>query len=91
MSISAGLDIAAGALLAQQPGVDTVGAKMRRIELTDERLLGEETMVCGLISHVEDADLVESIVQLRQRETACQAALGAAGRALNLNVMEFLR
>lgn len=91
MSISAGLDIAAEALLAQQPGVDTVGAKMRRIELTDERLLDEETMVRGLISQVEDADLVEGIVQLRQRETAYQTALGAAGRALNLSLMGFPR
>ena len=68
-----------------------VGAKMRRIELADERLLDEETMVRGLISQIRDADLVESIVQLQQRETAYQAALGAAGRALSLSLMEFLR
>ena len=48
-------------------------------------------MVESLISQIEDADFAESLVQLQLRETAYQAALGSAGRALNLSLLEFLR
>ena len=68
-----------------------IGSRVRRIELADERLLDEEVMVQGLISQIEDADFAESLVQLQLRETAYQAALGSAGRALNLSLLEFLR
>jgi flagellar hook-associated protein 3 FlgL len=68
-----------------------VGVKMSRTETADERLLDEEAMVQSLIAEIEEADFAESIVQLQQRETAYQAALSSAGRALNLSLMQFLR
>ncbi len=68
-----------------------LGAKGRRVEVAQGRLGQEETVLRGLLSTEEDADLAESIVQLQARETQLQAALGAAGRALNLSLLEFLR
>ena len=68
-----------------------VGVKMSHIEFSDERLLDEEVMVRSLICEIEEADFAESIVQLQQRETAYQAALSSAGRALSLSLMQFLR
>ena len=68
-----------------------IGSKVRRIESAEERLLDQEVLAHGVISNIEDADLAEGIVQLQLRETAYQAALGAAGRALNLSILEFLR
>ena len=68
-----------------------VGVKMSRVEHADERLLDEEAMTKSLVSQIEEADFAESIVQLQQRETAYQAALTSAGRALNLSLMQFLR
>lgn len=68
-----------------------IGAKSRRVEVAEGRLGQEETVLRNLLSVEEDADLTESIVQLQSRETQLQAALGAAGRALNLSLLEFLR
>ena len=68
-----------------------VGAKMNRVETGQQRLTDEEAMLKGLVSNEQDADLAQSIVELQARETTLQAALGAAGRALNLSLLDFLR
>lgn len=68
-----------------------VGAKMTRVEASMTRLEDEHSMLEGLVSTEQDADLAQSIVELQTRETTLQAALGAAGRALNLSLLEFLR
>lgn len=68
-----------------------IGSKVRRIESAGQRLLDEEVMTRSILSSIEDADLAEGVVQLQVRETAYQAALGAAGRALSLSLLEFLR
>lgn len=68
-----------------------VGSKMRRVDLAEERLLDAAAMSEELIAGEEEVDLAETLVDLSARETALQAALGAAGRALNLSLMEFLR
>ncbi len=68
-----------------------VGSKMSRVEAGVTRLEDEHAMMEGLVSNEQDADLAQSIVDLQTRETTLQAALGAAGRALNLSLLEFLR
>lgn len=68
-----------------------VGAKMKRVQTGKSRLEDENTMLQTLVSSERDADLAHSIVELQARETVLQAALGAAGRALNLSLLDFLR
>ena len=68
-----------------------VGAKMNRVQTGVARLEDEHTMLLTLVSNEQDVDLAQSIVELQARETTLQAALGAAGRALNLSLLEFLR
>lgn len=68
-----------------------IGAKTRRVEVAEQRLLDEEVMLGGLVAGVEEIDLAETVVQLQQREMSLQAALAATGRALNLSLLEFLR
>ena len=68
-----------------------LGSITQRVEAAEQRLLDEDMLAQSLVSQIEDADLAEQIVTLQTRETALQAALGAAGRALNLSLMEFLR
>ena len=68
-----------------------LGAKMRRIEVAEQRLGDQIAMIQADTSVIEDADLTESIVELQVRETAYQAALAVAGRTLNLSLLDFLR
>ena len=90
-AVGADVDVVNSSLEGMLTLRSEVGVKMSRIELADERLLDEEVMVQGLISEIEEADFAEGIVQLQQRETAYQAALSSAGRALSLSLMQFLR
>lgn len=68
-----------------------VGAKVRRIEMAEVGIKDEEVMVRAIVSRIEDADLAESIVELRMQETAYEAALGSAVRTLSLSILDFLR
>lgn len=68
-----------------------VGARIRRLEMTQQRL-GDEDMRLRLeIADMEEVDLTEEIVELQMRDTAFQAALSATGRALQASLMDFLR
>lgn len=68
-----------------------IGARMRRADNAGARLDGESAMLQSLASSTENADIADSIVQLQTQETALQAAMGAAGRALNLSLLDFLK
>ena len=48
-------------------------------------------MLQGLLSREQDADMAQTVVELQMRETALQASLAAAGRALSLSLLDFLR
>ena len=48
-------------------------------------------MLDGLLSNEQDADLVQSVVDLQTRETALHAAAREAWSALNLSLLDFLR
>ena len=68
-----------------------VGSRMRRVETAQTRLRDDEVRVRALVGELEQADLAETIVELQMRETAYQAALGAAGRTLSIGLLDFLR
>ena len=89
------LGLSSGALDAQLEAVlglrSELGSKMRSIELAEQRLGDGVAATRVAVSNIEDADLAENIVELQIRENAYQAALGVAGRTLNLNLLDFLR
>jgi flagellar hook-associated protein 3 FlgL len=68
-----------------------VGARVRRLELAEQRLGSEDMRLRILIADLEEADITEEIVELQMREVAFQAALSATGRSLNLSLLDFLR
>lgn len=68
-----------------------LGAKARRVELSSFRLEDEAAMLNIMQSGIQDIDLADAIVKLQIQETAYEAALGVAGRTLNLTLLNFLR
>lgn len=68
-----------------------IGAKSRRVEMSEIRLQDEAAMLNIVQSGLQDVDLADAIVQLQIQETAYQAALGVAGRTLNVSLLDFLR
>lgn len=67
------------------------GSRQNMIQNVLERqrdiLLGLETVR----SEIEDADLVEALTRLTQRQTAYEASLAAAGAISELSLLDFLR
>src|SRR5690606_3092000 len=59
-----------------------VGARVRRVEMTWERLGEEELALRTTISGLEEIDLTQEVVELQMRDTAFQAALSATARSL---------
>lgn len=68
-----------------------VGARMRRLESTWDRLAQEELSLRTLISGLEEVDITAEVVELQVRDTAFQAALSATGRSLGRSLLDFLR
>ncbi len=87
-----------GATGALDSNIDTVlkfrgdiGSKMRQSDAAMARLEDGDQRLQELIATFEEADLAESLVELQMRDTALNAALGAAGRTLETTLLNFLR
>ena len=78
---SAGVDAGADRVRAV---LGSVGASAARVDRALAGAALSATTLAGDRSRLEDADLADSITQLKAAETAYDAALGAVGRALRL-------
>ncbi len=67
-----------------------VGARMRRVEMVQNRLEDSEVLFRERIAQLEEIDLTAAIVELQMRETAFEASLAVAGRGLDLSLLRFL-
>ncbi|GAX88896.1 flagellar hook-associated protein FlgL [Effusibacillus lacus] len=68
-----------------------VGARANRVELLQNRLKDAEYDITYLRSKVEDADMAETITNLKMVENVHRAALGAGARILQPSLVDFLR
>jgi flagellar hook-associated protein 3 FlgL len=68
-----------------------IGARVRRLEMAQQRIEDDEVRLRTMIADIEEADFAESLVELQMRDTALQAALGATGTTLSLSLLDFLR
>jgi flagellar hook-associated protein 3 len=70
--------------------VDT-GMKYSRLEVRQTITNQVNLSLTERRSMIEDADIIESVMKLKNIETAYQAALGATSRVLNLSLVDYLR
>lgn len=68
-----------------------IGAKSRRVDTSLARLADDELRLRVDLATIEELDLSQTIVELQISETAYQAALGVAARAMSLSILDFLR
>ncbi|MFZ3171730.1 MAG: flagellar hook-associated protein FlgL [Carboxydocellales bacterium] len=68
-----------------------VGAKTNRLELTQTRLEDSKLNFTALLSKVEDADMGETITQLKMQENVYSATLAAGARIIQPTLLDFLR
>jgi flagellar hook-associated protein 3 FlgL len=69
----------------------TIGANVRRLDLSMNRLQESDLTLKVSIGKLEDADLIDSAMQLQLRNTGLQAALASAGKSLSVSLLDFLR
>ncbi|USG65330.1 flagellar hook-associated protein FlgL [Brevibacillus ruminantium] len=69
----------------------TLGARVNRIQLIEERLNVQEVNVKELMSNNEDADMAQVITNLKTQEGVHRAALGAGARIIQPSLLDFLR
>ena len=68
-----------------------VGARTNRLELVQERLGDSYLNYTRLLSEIEDADLAETIIELKNQENIYLASLSAGARIIQPSLLDFLR
>lgn len=68
-----------------------VGAKMNRMEMTNNRLLDENINFTKLLANNEDADMAETIMKLKQEESVYNASLSVGARVIQPTLIDFIR
>jgi flagellar hook-associated protein 3 FlgL len=69
----------------------SIGARVNRLDSLTERMGDEMTNLEGIKSQLEDIDVADTIVRLNAAQNVYQAALGAAGKAIQPSLADFLR
>ncbi|NLJ56749.1 MAG: flagellar hook-associated protein FlgL [Firmicutes bacterium] len=68
-----------------------VGARVKRLQSTEQRLKGEHIHLRELRSKIEDLDLAAAITELTMQENAYHAALATGARMIYPSLIDFLR
>ncbi len=68
-----------------------VGARLNRLELTSNRLENDYLNFSKLMSKNEDADLAETIINLKNEENVYRASLAGGARIIQPTLIDFLR
>jgi flagellar hook-associated protein 3 FlgL len=67
------------------------GASAQRLTQASDRLADKQAHLTTLLSKIEDADLPQTIMNLKSSEMAYQASLTATSRSFAVSLMDFLR
>jgi flagellin-like hook-associated protein FlgL len=68
-----------------------VGARTNQIDSMKNITEAREVEIIDLKSDIEDADMVEYLTKFTMQQTALQAMMSVAGRAVQLSLLDFLR
>ena len=82
------LDLSMDELLASRA---TVGARMIRMDTTQNRLEASKINLTRMLSEVEDADIVDLVNKLAREENLYQAALVAGSKIMQQSLVDFLQ
>lgn len=68
-----------------------IGAKTRRLELSDSRMKDENINFTKLMSENEDADMMDVYMRLKVEENIYQSSLAAGAKVIQPTLLDFLR
>jgi flagellar hook-associated protein 3 FlgL len=70
--------------------ISDAGSKIIRMETKEEILQDLKIANTERMSHIEDADMAEAIIDLNEREVAYQAALASSSKVVELSLVDYL-
>jgi flagellar hook-associated protein 3 FlgL len=68
-----------------------VGAKLNRLEATENHWADFKLNITQMLSDTEDADMIKTMTDLASQEAAYQASLAASARIIQPSLIDFLR
>jgi flagellar hook-associated protein 3 FlgL len=68
-----------------------VGARINRLDLTENRMLNDVTNFTRLMSENENVDMTETIMNLKNEENVYRASLAGGARIIMPSLVDFLR
>lgn len=68
-----------------------VGARQNRLEMTQNRLEAQEVSYTDILSETQDADIAETIMNLKNQENVYRAALATGARVIQPSLVDFLQ
>ncbi len=68
-----------------------VGSRIGRIRDIQQRSQSDLLTLKGRLSMIEDADIAEASIEFQQAQIVYQAALSAASKVMQINIVDFLR
>lgn len=68
----------------------TTGARVRELDSRAERIDDENVATKALLSHLQDADMTQTITQFQTLQNSLQATLATTARTLNLSLLDYL-
>jgi flagellar hook-associated protein 3 FlgL len=83
-----GIDLALGNILKYRA---ELGARASRLDMVMARIVQDQTSIEEILSRNEDVDVADAITNLKQLETAYQAALGVSARIIQPTLLDYLR
>ena len=70
--------------------ISDLGSKMLRMEIKETILQDMNITNTERLSNIEDADIAEAIIELKQKELAYQAALASSAKVMKLSLIDYL-
>ncbi|KKB41131.1 flagellar hook-associated protein FlgL [Bacillus thermotolerans] len=69
----------------------SMGARLNRIELMEQRVMEQEIIATKVMSENEDVDMEKLIIEMTTQESVHRAALSVGARIIQPTLMDFLR
>ncbi|MFH1251232.1 MAG: flagellar hook-associated protein FlgL [bacterium] len=71
--------------------ISDIGSKMNRMEIKENIIQDLKIANTDRLSTIEDADIVEAIMDLKAKELAYQAALASSSKVMQLSLVDYLK
>ncbi|MDY7037266.1 MAG: flagellar hook-associated protein FlgL [Thermodesulfobacteriota bacterium] len=71
--------------------VSDIGSKMLRMEIKEKVFQDLNITNTDRLSKIEDADITEAIINLKEKEMAYQAALASSSKVMSLSLVDYLK